>query len=323
MISEQVLTRFGSHFSGCLLNEGSRGIKVSITNSSRTHLYPLYPPWHVHCAVWTSFTVCVVLLLILESSQRGQNFWNGFQEAQEYRKRSYAETVVVENLFRTSANTWSNLAYAVVGFYAMGFAAVDAMRPALRAGDLQSTPAMSLLFGIACCFLAAASGLFHASLTRRGQQLDVTAMYTPLLVIIAVAFGRMWPWWRFPGMGTMPAWPCLVGLVILTTFLFYIYKWSLSSAMVLALLIVIVAGLALRELLRCPTRLGLCCLLTAIVSLGTAVGCRELDIQRRFSTSDAVFQGHAVWHVLTAIALAAIYVWSRSCDRMLSSEEVS
>lgn len=294
--------------------------KVSTTNSSVTCLQL---PWRVHQAVWGSFVFCVVLLLALEWSQRGQNFWNEFQEANEFRNRSYAESVVAKNLFRTSANTWSNLAYAVVGFYAMGFAAVDVRQPAFQTGYLPSTPAMSLLFGIACCFLAAASGLFHASLTREGQRLDVTAMYSPLLVMIAVNIGRLRPRWRIPRLGTIPAWPCLACLVIVATLLFYIYKWSLSSAVILPMLIVIVAGFALRELLSCATWIGFSCLLTAIASLGIAVACRELDIQRRFSTPDAVFQGHAVWHVLTAIALAALYGWSRCCDRLHHSDSAS
>ena len=271
-------------------------------------------PWHMHRAVWGSFVVCVVLLLALEWSQRGQNFWNGFQEANEFRNRHYAERMVAKNLFRTSANTWSNLAYAVVGFYAMGFAAMDLRRPAFQAGYLASTPAMSLLFGIACCFLAVASGLFHASLTREGQRLDVTAMYSPLLVMIAVNIGRLRPSWRLPRLGTIPTWSCLACLVIVATLLFYLYKWSLSSAVILPLLIVLVAGFALRELLSCASRIGIGFLLAAIASLGIAVACRELDIQRRFSTPDAVIQGHAVWHVLTAISLAALYGWSRCCD---------
>ena len=61
------------------------------------------------------------------------------------------------------------------------------------AGYLVRTPALSLSFGLACCYLGAGSGLFHASLTRFGQQLDVAAMYAPLLVLIAVNMGRWIP----------------------------------------------------------------------------------------------------------------------------------
>ena len=64
---------------------------------------------------------------------------------------------------------------------------------AANAGYVIRTPAMSILFGFACCYLGFGSGLFHASLTRLGQQLDVAAMYSPLVAAIAMNVGRWMP----------------------------------------------------------------------------------------------------------------------------------
>ena len=73
--------------------------------------------WKVHLIVFL-LTLCSVLsLAILERSQRGKNFWRDLDAARELRQPAYSEQIDADNLFRTRSNTWSNLAYAVVGFY--------------------------------------------------------------------------------------------------------------------------------------------------------------------------------------------------------------
>lgn len=273
--------------------------------------------WPVHLAV-ILLTLCSVLsLTAMERSQRGRNFWQGLDAAWEFRQPAYSEQIIADNLFRTKSNTWSNLAYAVVGFYVLGFALHD-----VRLSGVQTQTVWSVLYGLACCFLAVGSGVFHASLSRWGQQLDVTAMYTPLLVLIGEATWRHIPRIGFPRQRSLSTWPLLAGLVFVTTLLLYHYKWSLSSGVILPLLILIVAGFALLDLWRDATRRRTVSLLTAVIALLLAVACRELDIQRRFSDAQTPLQGHAFWHLLTAVALMAVWTsdhclplsMDRSCD---------
>lgn len=273
--------------------------------------------WPVHLAV-ILLTLCSVLsLTAMERSQRGRNFWQGLDAAWEFRQPAYSEQIIADNLFRTKSNTWSNLAYAVVGFYVLGFALHD-----VRLSGVQTQTVWSVLYGLACCFLAVGSGVFHASLSRWGQQLDVTAMYTPLLVLIGEATWRHIPRIGFPRQRSLSTWPLLAGLVFVTTLLLYHYKWSLSSGVILPLLILIVAGFALLDLWRDATRRRTVSLLTAIIALLLAVACRELDIQRRFGDAQTPLQGHAFWHLLTAVALMAVWTsdhclplsMDRSCD---------
>ena len=81
-----------------------------------------------------------------------------------------------------------------MGFYAFALGCRDLQgKPPVEGGYLIKTPAMSILFGATCCYLGFGSGLFHASLTRWGQQLDVAAMYSPLVVFIAINLGRWIP----------------------------------------------------------------------------------------------------------------------------------
>ena len=81
----------------------------------------------------------------------------------------------------------------------------------------------------------------------------------------------------------------------------------MSSTIVLTALILTVAAFVFADMFRPMSKSGVVFLITSIVALVLAVTCRELDINGRFSTPNSVFQGHAVWHLLTALSLAAIY----------------
>ena len=258
-----------------------------------------------------------MLALLLHATSRsygGRNVWGAWQESRELRRPAYSERVYPLEPFRTRANTWSNLAYVLVGFYSTALGCYDLMhkRP-LIGGYLLQTPAMSVLFGAACCYLGFGSGLFHASLTRNGQQLDVAAMYSPLLVLIAMNVGRLYPGIRGAGGSRLiPTWPILAGLVVLTSVVLYRYKWSMSSAVVLPALILIVAffGVWDRFQVRCKMAAGWLAL-AAIALVGARI-CWQLDVAGRFSGPDSWLQGHAWWHLLTSMSLGCMYLYHRS-----------
>jgi hypothetical protein len=247
----------------------------------------------------------------LSGTGHDRNVWEGWRESRELRRPAYAERVHVNEVFRTRANTWSNLAYVLVGLYAiaLGWHGLRHPRPD-GAGYLVRTPALSLTFGLACCYLGAGSGLFHASLTRFGQQLDVAAMYAPLLAVIAVSIGRWIPRLSLPL--NLPTWPILVALVALASSLLFIYKWSMSSLNVLGTLIATVAFFAVLDRFRSPPKLDTRWLAWSCAALVAAVICRQLDIAGRFSGPDAWLQGHALWHILTSLSLGCMYFYYRS-----------
>ena len=271
-------------------------------------------PVRDHTFVWGGLALLALLLLALSSAYHGKSAWTGWVESRELRQPSYAERIYAEHLFRTRANTWSNLAFVVVGFYALALGCRDIRRPACPDdGYVLATPALSLLFGVACCFLGFGSGFYHASLTRWGQQLDVASMYPPLLVCIALSLGR----WlrRFDRPATpraIPLWPLLAALVVVTGYLLYRFKWSMSSGTVLTTLILATTAAALVDAGFAHRTLRFRWLAASTLALAAAVLCRQLDVAGKFSGPDAWVQGHALWHVLTALSLAAAYAYHRS-----------
>jgi hypothetical protein len=259
--------------------------------------------------------IALILLLIgLTHYFRGDNIWQGWVESRGLRQATYAERIYFDQVFRTQANTWSNLAYVLVGLYALALGRFDQRaRTAEGRGYLRDTPALSFLFGAACCYLGFGSGLFHASLTRWGQQLDVAGMYPPLLSCLAIQVGRglrgaqrRWGWaWTPP-----VAW--LVSLVLLVSGLLYYYKWSMSASLVLTTLILSLTALTLADIIFARRALSFRWPGLAAGSLGLAVMCRQLDVAGKFSGPDTWLQGHAFWHILTAVSLACLYAYHRS-----------
>ena len=276
------------------------------------------PIW-VHSVAWGGLLMMIILLGLVNESFRGQGVWQAWVESHEFRRPGYSERIHADDLFRTRANTWSNLAYVLVGFYGFALAFHDRHRSGSVAGNyLVCTPAMSMLFGAACSYLGLGSGLFHASLTRWGQQLDVGSMYAPLLACIAINVGRYCPThFRLGRFGRIPVWPLLASSVVLAAYLLYRYKWSMSSGQVLPLHILIVVVFALVDCIPYRTRNGSRTLmrrwlLVGFVALVLAVLFRQLDVARKFGTPESLIQGHALWHVLTALALGSMVMYYRS-----------
>jgi predicted membrane channel-forming protein YqfA (hemolysin III family) len=270
-------------------------------------------PVGIHGWVWGIFLAIVVLLLGLQSAFQGKDPWAGWREGAELRQPKYAEAVHIDAIFRTRANTWSNMAYVAVGLYAIMLGVYDARRRARSSsGYLVYTPAMSILFGAACCYLGFGSGVFHASLSYRGQQLDVAAMYSPLVALIALNIGRWWPEICVGGKDRS-TWPVLCALAVAASALLYIYKWSMSSDVVLPGLILTVLVFGVLDRFRQRTQLAARWLLAAGIMLVLAVASRQLDVAGRFfPTGDAWMQGHSFWHLLTSLALICMYFYYRS-----------
>lgn len=270
-------------------------------------------PLSVHVFSWSILLLFTALLASITLPASASNFWDGWRESHGLRNPSYTEQIFISQIIRTRANTWSNLSYILVGLYAIALSRHDRRQPpAETAGYLVQTPMMSLAFGVACCVLGLASGLFHASLTRMGQQLDVAAMYTPLLTLCAANLGRWMPPTFSTGRLSIPSWIPLLILVAVCSVILLAFKWSMSSVIVLSSLIALVGLSIVADQFRTSSQLNIRWVLLSFTLLIAAVACRELDIARRFSSPQSWLQGHAVWHVLTSLSLATIYLYYRS-----------
>ena len=104
----------------------------------------------------------------------------------------------------------------------------------------------------------------------------------------------------------------LLTLVAVCSVILLVFKWSMSSVVVLSSLIGLVGLSIVADQFRTSSQLNIRWVLLSFALLIAAVACRELDIARRFSSPQSWLQGHAFWHVLTSLSLASIYVYYRS-----------
>ena len=277
-------------------------------------------PRAVHAFAWGGTLLAAIAVLLAAAAAEGRGPWEEWDEGRELRRPGYAERVWPNRPIRTRANTFSNLAYMTVGLYACGLALSDRRRARLAGPDASAgnvvvaTPALSALFGVSCLWLGFSSGLFHASLTRAGQRLDVAAMYPPLLSLLAIAAARALPARIGRRFGTgLPTWGVLAAAIVVAEIALWRWKWSMSATTVLSTLIAAMALVTVAEHLRWPGRFRSAWLGWGACLLAAGIACRQSDVARSFPVGpESWLQGHALWHVLTAAALATLYLHERS-----------
>lgn len=275
----------------------------------------MIPP-AVHRFAWAGTTLAALVVILVAAAAEGTQPWAGWEASRELTRPGYAERVRADRPIRTRANTFSNLAYVTAGLYACGFALADrraGRRDGARvANAVTAAPALSLLFGLSCVWLGFSSGLFHASLTRAGQRLDVAAMYPPLLSLLAIAAARRLPA-RIAGPRGISTQAILATIVVGAGLCLWRWKWSMSATTTLLGLIGAVSAVAVAEHLSSPARFRAGWLAAAATCLVAGIVCRQTDVAGTFPVGpESWLQGHALWHVLTAGALLAMYFRERS-----------
>lgn len=266
--------------------------------------------------VWAlgSFATLVFGLALLYFRYADVDVWAGFTPSGDLHHPRYSEAIHIQSIFRTRANAWSNLAFVLVGFYALLAGLRD-----LRENQIATPPSLTLLFGVACCVLGIGSGIFHASLTRWGQQLDVASMYPPMLAFVAMLARRnLVAALRLSKESADRLTVFLIAIVLAATVLLYVYKWSMSVTVVFSLHVLGVAAMCCLDRILWKRRPPLPWFLAAFAALLAGVFCRQMDVAGRFSGPDAWYQGHAIWHVFCALALALAWRYVRDGERSLT-----
>lgn len=221
------------------------------------------------------------------------SFWSDFEPATCMPDACFCEAVG-DGLIRQPSNTWSNLGFCLVG----AFMALEWTRQQ-SAGGLRSVEAA--LFALAVFLVGVTSGLYHASLTFFGQTLDVQSMYLVVLLAFAVNVDAL--------AGSRRAVPLYVALnVVLGVLLVTVpvfRRWAF--ALVILAILVTEVWLRVRRLRQWPLRL----LVATMGVQGLAFGIWVLDTRRVVCDPHALVQGHAVWHLLGAVATFLLWRYYR------------
>jgi hypothetical protein len=182
------------------------------------------------------------------------------------------------------ANTWSNL-----GFIVAGWMILKASRGKRRAG--------SLMTGLTSVWVGVGSTLFHATGTRWGEVIDVSAMYLISALFVTLNLQRIRSW-----SGLRAA----VFFMLLAVGSIVMLVWSGANGILMFTAQLVFFGLSEVWMAFYPDRFPAERKHFYALSLTFGVSCIVwlLDLHRIVCIpSNHVLGGHGVWHLLNGLAL--------------------
>jgi hypothetical protein len=194
------------------------------------------------------------------------------------------------------SNAWSNLAYVLVGV-ALIAAARRSRSPALRG------------FGPAAIVVGVCSGIYHASYTFALQILDFFAMYVFCYWLLVLNLRRA-------GVLSPRTWlGAYAALVLVTTALTVGADFAgIPIQGIVFVLIIGIVGSELRLRARAATPYAMGWFWAAMAALAAGGVASALDVTRTWCDPHSIVQGHALWHLLSALCLAAVFLHFRPLE---------
>jgi hypothetical protein len=269
------------------------------------------PRW-VHGFTWGVFGAFTLALLVLYYFYGNTDVWFLWFEDSPKSRGSFAETIR-PSIFRTRANTWSNLGYILFGLYIVAYAWWDARRETSEQDPYAvRQPALLGLYGVSSIVVGIGSGLMHASLMGFGHKMDVLGMFFTFVALIALQWARWLPFVPFTNR-RWPAWPIAGFVAVAVTALLMVYRREIAGdeAILGWLFLTVLLGVGVDVFRRGISQQYRWALL-AFVSLAVGGYIQRSDIAREFSPPDVWWQGHAIWHGFTAVMYASMAIYYRS-----------
>ncbi|HRN93681.1 MAG: ceramidase [Chitinophagales bacterium] len=270
---------------------------------------------------WKNFRTAAVLLILLVGSLLAcynlwgaENIWYALAAANG-NALHFCELNRIDALIKQPSNTWSNLAYIPVGLaiVSLGFADLrQGMERRKCENFLVRYPIFSIIFGFSTLYVGLGSFLYHASLTSYFQKHDQMGMYALVLTILAFSVYRI-----FPTIKLFGKWRSFhsIGLVLAGIFFVYIFaEWSkININTLFPILIISVFALHIYYEIFIKKSVAFSkYMLGGFACLAMGYIIWMLDRSHVVCSPESWFQGHAVWHILTAASALLVYMYYRT-----------
>ncbi|MEO5589497.1 MAG: ceramidase domain-containing protein [Gemmatimonadaceae bacterium] len=199
------------------------------------------------------------------------------------------------------ANTVSSLGFVVVGLVVLAGMRRRTRQPALSSSNMMTSRAeFPLVFAAALVVVGLGSAWYHATLTFAAQFADVMGMY--LVGVFILLYG----WARLRPMRASKLIAAYLGLNALLAVVLYNVPGARRYVFAVLILIGLCIELASRRGAQSKTS-NTVHLVRAVGALAVGFAVWTLDITGVLCSPDSLFQGHAGWHVLGAVASYEIY----------------
>lgn len=236
------------------------------------------------------------------------HIWDGMTISKSALTVEYCEFNNVEKLFHQSMNTYSNLAYFFFGVLIIQIAWEDFKNKAENTQNrLENFPLLSVLMGICFIYLSFGSAFFHASLTYLGQRVDMNGTYSISIALLGIGFYHLLHKIDFSEK-EKKLW---LGVLLVIIIAFLKIALMISSSKLLPAMILLLMILIAIHYFQFRKEKSLFLAVFGFVLMFVAIKIRTLDVQKVDCNPYSWYQGHAVWHLLTAMSSFCSYAFFR------------
>jgi Ceramidase len=240
--------------------------------------------------------------------------WADMTQSKSGLSGEYCEYDHKGNFFRQKYNTYSNLIYFFVGVFIILFTKYSVYSPA-QVNRLQTFPALSFFMGACFIYLSFGSAFFHASLTYLGQRVDMNGTYGISIVLLAIGIYHVFAFEKFNK-------HYLLCIIILALIGFVFLAPLVSSGVVIPIIILSVLALKIITYFKFKKQHYLSLIGMSFFLILIAIKIRTRDVEKINCDPNAVLQGHAIWHVLTALSSFCSYAYFRFTKKDAIKKEV-
>jgi hypothetical protein len=234
--------------------------------------------------------------------------WEGLVVSKSALTVEYCEFNHPERLFHQPVNTYSNLIYFFYGLVVAQLGLKDRKgfsNP--KFNTVQKFPLLTMLLAANFIYLSFGSGFFHSSLTWIGQRIDMNATYGLTLSLICIGLVQVLVKKELSSRVQLG----IVGFLLLLIAFFMPLALQISSSILLPSLFLILMALGSINYFQYPSqRIPLLGLLSFAL-LAIAIQIRTMDVAKINCDPMSIWQGHALWHFLTATSSLCMYLYFR------------
>ena len=254
------------------------------------------------------FTIGMIMIWMSLNTILNGHIWDGMTLSKSAVIVEYCEFNNVEKLFHQSMNTYSNLAYFFFGVLIIQIAMYDFKnKAAITQNRIEKFPLLSALMGICFIYLSFGSAFFHASLTYIGQRVDMNGTYSISITLLGIGFYHIFQKIDFSERAKK-LWFGGLSLIILA---FLKIALMISSSKLLPVMIVLLMILIAIHYFQFYKEKSLILAVLGFILMFVAIKIRTLDVQKIDCDPYSWYQGHAIWHLLTALSSFSSYAFFR------------
>lgn len=234
--------------------------------------------------------------------------WTGLKVSQSAITVEYCEFNHPKRLFHQPINTYSNLIYFFYGLLVFQLALKDFKFFEVKGvNSVRNSPYLSILLAANFIYLSFGSAFFHASLTWIGQRIDMNATYGLTLSLNCIGLLQVLVKKELSSQVQLG----IIGFLILLIASFLPLALQISSSILLPSLFLILLLIGIINYFQYPSQRIPMLGLLSFALLAIAIQIRTMDVAKINCDPMSIWQGHALWHFLTASSSLCMYFYFR------------